>query len=173
MINTKQLHDISPLTLKKWLDNNEVLLIDVREAEEFAAEHIPGAKFMPLSRFKPTAIPQDSNKKIVLQCKSGNRTRQAAQKMFDAGFTEASHLQGGILAWKAAGYPTEAKKNLAISFHTVQVIAGLLVCLGTVLGAFVSPVFLIISGFVGVGLIFVGITPLLDNSKKNTTVLNH
>ncbi|GAB4526336.1 MAG: rhodanese-like domain-containing protein [Pleurocapsa sp.] len=169
MITTTQLEEISPFSLKQMLDSDGVLLIDVREAEEFAAEHIPGAKLMPLSSFEPTAIPQDSNKKIVLQCRSGSRTRQAAQKMFDAGFTEACHLQGGISAWKAAGYPTEIQKNAPISmFRQVQIVAGLLVCLGTVLGALISPWFLIVSGFVGAGLIFAGVT----NTCAMATLLN-
>ena len=70
----QQLKEINAFTLKQWLDNNEVLLIDVREPGEFAVEHISGAKLMPLSQFAPTVIPQDSNKKIVLQCQSGNRS---------------------------------------------------------------------------------------------------
>jgi rhodanese-related sulfurtransferase len=158
MITTTQLQEINPFTLKQLLDKNRVLLIDVREADEFATEHIPGAKLMPLSHFEPTAIPRNSNKKIVLQCKSGNRTRQAAQKMFEAGFTEACHLQGGISAWKAAGYPVQVEKNTPISmFSQVQIVAGLLVCLGTILGALISPWFLILSGLVGAGLIFAGV----------------
>ncbi len=59
----QQLKEINAFTLKQWLDNNEVLLIDVREPGEFAVEHISGAKLMPLSQFAPTVIPQDSNKK--------------------------------------------------------------------------------------------------------------
>ena len=140
----QQLKEINAFTLKQWLDNNEVLLIDVREPGEFAVEHISGAKLMPLSQFAPTVIPQDSNKKIVLQCQSGNRSAQAAQKMFDAGFTEVFHLQGGLPTWKAAGSPTKVNKNAPISmFRQVQIVAGALVFLGTALGAFVSPWFLI------------------------------
>lgn len=159
MTITNQLQEINAVTLKKWLENNKALLIDVREPGEFFAEHIPGAKLMSLSQFDSTAIPQDSNKKIVFQCQSGNRSAQAAQKMFDLGFNEVFHLRGGLPTWKAAGYPTKVNKNAPISmFRQVQIVAGSLVLIGTILGAFVSPWCLILSGFVGAGLVFAGVT---------------
>ena len=159
MTTTNQLQEINAVTLKKWLDRRKVLLIDVREPGEFAAEHIAGAKLLSLSGFDATIIPQDTDKKIVLQCQSGNRSARAAQKMFDLGFEEVYHLQGGLPTWKAAGYPTQVNKNAPISmFRQVQIVAGSLVFLGTILGAFVSPWFLVISGFVGCGLVFAGVT---------------
>lgn len=159
MTTTNQLQEINAVTLKKWLDDKEVLLIDVREPGEFAAEYIPGAKLMSLSDFDHHRIPQDLDKRIVLQCQSGKRSAQAAQKMFEAGFTKVFHLQGGLPTWKAAGYPTVVNKNAPISmFRQVQIVAGSLVFSGTILGAFVSPWFLILSGFVGAGLVFAGIT---------------
>lgn len=159
MTTTNQLQEINAVTLKKWLDQKEALLIDVREPGEYAAEHIAGAKLISLSQFDSTVIPHDSNQKIVLQCQSGNRSAQAAQKMLDAGFKEIFHLQGGLPTWKAAGYPTVVNKNAPISmFRQVQIVAGSLVSIGTILGAFVSPWFLILSGFVGAGLVFAGVT---------------
>lgn len=159
MTTTRQLKEINAVTLKKWLRQDTALLIDVREPGEFFAEHISGAKLISLSRFEPQVLPQDNSKKIVLQCQSGTRSAQAAQKMFDAGFNEVFHLRGGLPTWKAAGYPTKVNKKAPISmFRQVQIVAGSLVFLGTVLGAFVSPWYLILSGFVGAGLIFAGIS---------------
>lgn len=88
MTTTNQLQEIDAVTLKKWLYQKQALLIDVREPSEFAAEHIPGAKLMSLSGFDPTIIPHNSDRKIVLQCQSGRRSTQAAQKMFGLGFEE-------------------------------------------------------------------------------------
>ncbi len=157
--NNRQLQEINAVTLKKWLDKKEALLIDVREPSEFATEHIPSAKLMSLSQFDSSMISQNTNKKIVLQCQSGKRSAQAAQKMFDAGFRDVFHLQGGLPTWKAAGYPTQVNRNAPISmFRQVQIVAGSLVFLGTILGAFISPWFLILSGFVGMGLVFAGVT---------------
>ncbi len=159
MTQTNQLQEINAITLKKWLERQKALLIDVREPAEFVSEHIRGAKLMSLANFDPTLIPQDGNQKIVLQCQSGKRSAKAAQKMFEAGFSEVFHLQGGLPTWKAAGYPTEVNKNAPISmFRQVQIVAGSLVFLGTVLGAFVSPWFLILSGLVGGGLVFAGVS---------------
>ncbi|MFM6158991.1 MAG: rhodanese-like domain-containing protein, partial [Sphaerospermopsis kisseleviana] len=92
-------------------------------------------------------------------CQSGNRSNKAAQKLIQAGFTDFSQLQGGMTAWKQSGYPTKVNKNAPISLmRQVQIVAGTLVFTGTILGAFVSPWFLILSGFVGAGLVFAGVT---------------
>ncbi len=154
-----KLQEVDAATLKQLMEEDRALLIDVREKNEFAAEHIPGAKLMPLSHFHPGKISNEAHRKIVLQCKSGNRSAKAADKMFAAGFKEVIHLKGGLPTWKNAGYPTQMNKKAPISmFRQVQIVAGSLVFLGTVLGAFVSPWFLILSGFVGAGLVFAGIT---------------
>lgn len=154
-----KLHEISPSTLKQWLEDQNITLIDVREPVEYAGEHITGSKLHPLSQFDPYQFSPENQAKLVLYCQSSNRSRQAAQKLTQAGFTEVGHLTGGITAWKNAGYPTEKSRNAPISlFRQVQIVAGSLVFLGTLLGAFVSPYFLLLSGFVGAGLVFAGVT---------------
>nr|WP_228041063.1 rhodanese-like domain-containing protein [Nodosilinea sp. LEGE 07088] len=154
-----QLQEIDVSMLKHWLDRGEAVLIDVREPTEYASEHIPGARLMPLSAFDPSKLMPLTDKRIVLQCQSGNRSTQAAQKMLAAGFDQVAHLQGGLPTWKAAGYKTEVNKNAPISmFRQVQIVAGSLVLIGTVLGAWISPWFLLLSGLVGTGLAFAGIT---------------
>lgn len=157
--SSDRLQIVDAKTLKHWLDADHVELIDVREPSEHAGEHIPGAKLVPLSKFDSSQIPSDTDKKVVLHCQSGNRSTQAAQKLLANGFEQVIHLQGGITSWKQAGYPTRINKNAPISLmRQVQIVAGSLVLLGTLLGAFVSPWFLILSGFVGAGLTFAGIT---------------
>lgn len=161
MTTTKKisrLQTVDAKTLRDWIDQGTVELIDVREPSEYASEHIPGAKLVPLSRFDPSQI-QNTHNKLILHCQSGNRSAQAAQKLLANGFEQVTHLQGGISAWKQAGYPTQVNKNAPISLmRQVQIVAGSLVLLGTLLGAFISPWFLILSGFVGAGLTFAGIT---------------
>ncbi|MCT7973313.1 rhodanese-like domain-containing protein [Laspinema olomoucense] len=156
---TNQLLEIDALTLKNGLDQQKISLLDVRETGEFAGEHIKGATLLPLSQFDPKSPKLQGGKDIVLYCQSGNRSRQAAQKLLAAGVTEVMQLKGGINAWKQAGYSVEMKKNAPISiFRQVQIVAGTLVFTGTVLGYFVNPGFLILSGFVGAGLVFAGIS---------------
>jgi len=154
-----KLQTVDAPTLKQLLEQQAITLIDVREAAEYAGEHIPGAKLVSLSQLNPRKLAHDEEKTLVLYCRSGNRSTMAAQKLFDAGFTEVTHLQGGMGAWKQAGYPTKVNKNAPISLmRQVQIVAGSLVVTGTLLGVFVSPSFLLISGFVGAGLLFAGIT---------------
>lgn len=154
-----KLQVVDAKTLKKWLDRQVVTLIDVREPVEHAGESIPDSILIPLSSFEPNKVPNDSNKKLVIYCKSGHRSHQAAQKLLAAGFKNVTCLESGISDWKEAGYQTKINKNAPISImRQVQIVAGSLVLIGTLLGVFASPWFLIISSFVGAGLTFAGIT---------------
>ncbi|MEM9538351.1 MAG: rhodanese-like domain-containing protein [Cyanobacteria bacterium P01_E01_bin.42] len=150
---------IASSVLKEWLDADKITLIDVREPSEFAGEHISGAKRVSLSNFDVTQIPQDTNKTLVLYCQSQNRSQQAAKQLLAAGWHDIYELQGGLNAWKAENYPVKINKNAPISImRQVQIVAGSLVFTGTILGAFISPWFLILSGCVGAGLVFAGVT---------------
>lgn len=156
---TDQLKLVDAVTLKALLDAQNVILVDVREPVEYQEEHIQGAILVPLSSFDPQSIPVEENKPLILYCRSSNRSAQAAQKLFAAGFQEITHLKDGLTGWKQAGYPTQINRNVPISLmRQVQIVAGSLVVTGTLLGAFVSPWFLLLSGFVGSGLMFAGIT---------------
>lgn len=159
MTNNTRIQEIDAQTLKQWLDDRAVTLVDVRETVEHATERISGAKLHPLSQFDPQKLHPVEGKPLVLYCQSGNRSTQAAQKCVAAGFDSVIHLRGGISTWKSAGYGVEKSQNAPISlFRQVQIVAGSLVFLGTVLGVLVSPNFLLLSGFVGAGLVFAGIT---------------
>ncbi|MUG93648.1 DUF2892 domain-containing protein [Scytonema sp. UIC 10036] len=154
-----RLQTIDAQTLKTLIEQQAVTLIDVREPAEYAGEHIPGATLVSLSKFDPHKVPQDEDTQVVLYCRSGNRSTIAAQKLFDAGFAKVTHLDGGIGAWKEAGYSTKINKSAPVSLiRQVQIVAGSLVLIGTLLGVFVSSWFLLLSSFVGAGLIFAGIT---------------
>ena len=154
-----RLQTIAPATLQQWREQNQVILIDVREAGEYAGEHIQGAISIPLSRFESEKIPQDIHQQLVLYCQSSNRSAQAAQKLLLAGYGSVNHLKGGLNNWKEKGYETKINANGPISLiRQVQIVAGSLVLIGTIFGAFVSPWFLLLSGFVGAGLTFAGIT---------------
>ena len=82
-----------------------VLLLDVREQAEYASIHVPNSKLIPLpelsSRLKE--IEEYKNKPILVICHSGNRSSRAASLLQEAGFTQASSVNGGIMAWQKAG----------------------------------------------------------------------
>ena len=102
------LHELDAAEVHALLRAHQAELIDVREPPEFEAERIPGALLFPLSGFDAALLPVDPNKRLILQCGTGRRSAMAAQKLFAAGFREATHLKGGITAWKQAGLPTIA-----------------------------------------------------------------
>jgi rhodanese-related sulfurtransferase len=155
MGHRRVVHDIDPLTLKGWLDRDQAILVDVREPDEYAREHIAGARLMPLSRFDRAALPATGGKTVVLQCNSGNRSRQLAEQMGG----EWHHLDGGIQAWKRARLPVEADRHAPLPImRQVQIAAGSLVLLGQILAWAVAPAFGLLSALVGAGLIFAGMT---------------
>jgi rhodanese-related sulfurtransferase len=97
--------EISAEALKARLDAGTVLLVDVREPDEFAEGHIAGAVNLPLSRFVPDQLPDAAGRSVVLQCAGGKRSAMALDKCSAAQAAIDTHLAGGIGAWKSAGLP--------------------------------------------------------------------
>jgi rhodanese-related sulfurtransferase len=106
MFGAPKTRDLTPAQVKAALDAHEILLIDVREPAEFAAERIHGALNFPLSTFDPGALPAAGDKLVVFQCGSGKRSATAVGHCRKAGHDIDAHLAGGIMAWKAQGLPT-------------------------------------------------------------------
>jgi rhodanese-related sulfurtransferase len=154
-----ELNPINAIELKRRLDSGEAVLIDIRESDEHAREHILGARLAPLSAIDTHDFDRDHGKVAVFHCKSGMRTQANAARLLARGFRQAYFLDGGIEAWKAAGYGvhTNVKAPLEI-MRQVQITAGLLILTGVVLGWFVNPAFYALSAFVGAGLTFAGAT---------------
>ena len=98
------LKHINALEAKKLVDDG-ALLVDVREAYEHADENIPGARNEPLSRIAGADI--SGAPAVVFHCKSGARTRMNAQALESCTDADVYILDGGIEAWKAAGYPVK------------------------------------------------------------------
>lgn len=100
---TGQVEDIDVAALKALLAGGNIRLIDVRTAAEVAEGIIPGAEHIPLDRFDPGALDLGDGRDVVLYCRSGRRSNIAGERL--AAFTGApvKSLDGGILAWEAAG----------------------------------------------------------------------
>lgn len=142
----------------------EVDLIDVRMPTEFREVHVECAKNFPLDSLDPKKIAGSRNGRsgepLYLICRSGNRSSKAAQKFLDAGIENVVNVDGGTTAWVAEGLPVVRGKKAFPLMQQVQITAGFLVVLGVVLGYFVHPYFVGLSGFVGAGLMFAGCTGL-------------
>jgi rhodanese-related sulfurtransferase len=104
-----QVRDLTPQEVAQGLRDGRLLLVDVREPNETAVERFPGAILVPLSSFDPGAIPDPAGREVVFACRSGRRSVTASLAAQEQGFPYGSHLAGGMLAWKAAGLPTETR----------------------------------------------------------------
>lgn len=153
------LSPISPADLKRRLDKSDAILIDIREHDEHAREHILGARLAPLSAIDSHDFDREHDKAAVFHCKSGMRTQANAARLLARGFREAYYLDGGIEAWKSAGFPVHANRKAPLEImRQVQIVAGSLVLSGVLLGFLVHPIFLALAAFVGAGLAFAGAT---------------
>ena len=98
---------IDVATVKGLQGRDDVVLFDVREQSEYDAGHIAGVRLIPLGQVpaRMAEIPKD--KTVILTCRSGNRSGQAADYLRKQGYTNVHNMQGGILAWQQAGLPIE------------------------------------------------------------------
>ena len=102
-----RVENLTPDEVARGLSEGRMLLVDVREPNEVAVERYPDAAVVPLSTFDPAAIPDPQGRQVVFACRSGRRSVTASLAAQEQGYPYAAHLAGGILAWKAAGLPTE------------------------------------------------------------------
>ena len=154
---------ISPAQLAELCQSGKcVELVDVRTPVEFREVHLDIAKNVPLDQLDPASLMQSrtgsASEPLYLICRSGSRGQQACDKFAKAGFTNIINVEGGTLACVDAGLPvTRGQKAISLE-RQVRIAAGLLVVLGLVLGTVAHEGFLGLSGFVGIGLVFAGIT---------------
>jgi rhodanese-related sulfurtransferase len=100
--------EVSLDDLKQGLSDGSILLVDVREPDEYAVGHIPGASLNALQRFDPEALPKVPGKRVVLSCRSGKRSLNALALAQAAGRSDVrAHFAGGMLEWVDAGEPVE------------------------------------------------------------------
>jgi rhodanese-related sulfurtransferase len=102
-----RVENLTPSEVARGLTEGRMLLVDVREPNEVEAEAYPDAVVVPLSTFDPAAIPDPQGRRVVFACRSGRRSVTASLAAQERGYSYDAHLAGGILAWKAAGLPTE------------------------------------------------------------------
>jgi len=154
---TAQLHRISAHDLADQLATKGVTVIDVREPMEYASGHINGSLNIPLARIAQAELPRGP---LVLVCQSGNRSAKALNQLLQQGHPHpVADLVGGVPAWQQAGFPVRKLKGAPLPLmRQVQIAAGSLVLLGVILSQTVAPGWIWLSGFVGAGLTFAGIS---------------
>jgi rhodanese-related sulfurtransferase len=140
---------------------NLIDLIDVRTPVEFREVHVDFARNVPLDRLDAPSVQaargKNAGQPLYVICRSGSRGKQACEKLAAAGINVVN-VDGGTLAWDAAGLPVVRGKKAISLERQVRIAAGFLVLVGAVLAMTVHPYFAGLSAFVGAGLMFAGIT---------------
>jgi rhodanese-related sulfurtransferase len=145
-----------------WNAQKDLAVIDVRTPGEFATVHATGAKLHPLHDLDPEGFAQThgaKDKPVYILCKSGSRATQAAEQLLAAGFTRPFVVEGGTDAWMAAALPVERRgRNVIPLDRQMRTFAGFLIFLGALLAVLGHPVFVWVPLFMGLGLVFSGLT---------------
>ena len=150
---TAILHPLTPQQVRERLDAGRAILVDIREADEFARSHIAGAHSQPLSTWEKAHLSVDPDADVIFTCRSGMRTAGACDRPAVRVNGDAFVLEGGLNAWAKAGLPVATNADAPMEImRQVQIAAGALVLIGVVLGFLVSPAWFGLSGFVGAGL---------------------
>ena len=151
---------LSPADAARLMREQDALLVDVRGPDEHARSRIPGARNLPLDQLDDAALAAHQGKAVLFHCRSGMRTTgHAARLAACTGGMQAFIVEGGLDAWRKAGLPVQEDRRQPIEvMRQVQIVAGTLVLLGVLLGVFVHPAFYALSGFVGAGLVFAGVS---------------
>src|SRR3984885_15541337 len=109
-----RINEVDPAAVREQITNGAVL-VDVRETDEFAAGHIPGARHVPRGYLESRiegAVP-DRSQHVILYCASGQRSAYAARTLIDdLGYENVESMRGGITLWKDRGYEVDVPKTL-------------------------------------------------------------
>ncbi len=106
---SKPAREIAPAEADRRARAGEILLVDVREPNEWAAMHVAGAISAPLSTLATHLERLPSDKPVVFYCLGGKRSAAAIEQSRKLGFAHDTHVTGGITAWRQAGLPVVSK----------------------------------------------------------------
>jgi len=106
-IETGKIKNVNPEQFQKLLLLDEVQLVDVRTKEEFQAGHIKNAINIDVKddNFKSNTVKLKKDKPVLVYCRSGKRSSDAAEVLKEQGFKKIVSLEGGIISWEEADLP--------------------------------------------------------------------
>ena len=101
--------ELNTLDATRLMNQGPTLVLDVRDAQEFAAGHLPRARHIPLADLsnRISEIEKYKEKSVLVTCAKGPRSSSAAKRLRRAGFKSVFHLKGGLAAWQQASLPVE------------------------------------------------------------------
>ena len=145
--------------LKKIVDTDmrESIIIDVRSRGEHKGNRIPDVLNIPLDEIHNHIESLKHYKTVYVHCQSGNRSTKACKDLHVAGLSNVVNIEGGISEWESSGFATVKSRSVIPLNRQVFIVAGALILLGVGLSS-VNHYFIFISGFVGLGLLFAGVS---------------
>lgn len=110
---TRKHKTVSPNEAVVIMNDDQTIVVDVREPPEFAEGHIEGARNIPLGKLDERfgELESHKNKPIIVNCQSGTRSLAAGKKLTKLGFTQVYEMKGGIFAWKDQNLPMTKKRS--------------------------------------------------------------
>lgn len=145
---------VTPAEARRLIESG-AKLVDIRDRDEHAREHIPGAVNVPLAEIDRL----QADCPVIFHCRSGARTGANATRLALAANAPCYVVEGGMEAWRRAGFEVKTDRRQPLELmRQAQLVAGGLVLLGIALGFLVGPGFFAISAFVGAGLMQAGAT---------------
>ena len=163
---TAKLSPLSPAEVNARLVAGQAVLVDIREADEFARSHVAGALSRPLSQWEQAHLSIAPGGDVIFTCRSGARTSGACDRLAARVEGSAYVLDGGIDGWARSGLPLEVNRKAPMEImRQVQIAAGLLVLVGVLLGFTVSAAWFGMAAFVGAGLTFAGLSGFCGMAK--------
>ena len=151
-----------------------MIILDVREMEEFEAEHVPNSIWCPLSQFDllaPGILKNIKDSDILVMCRSGKRAQMAIGELdkFDFHQHKCSPFEGGLIQWKKEGKPVATKGSAFPIMRQFQIVASTLIFTAFILAKLIAPDFVYLALFVGFGLALAGYTgfcPMVNFLQK-------
>ena len=104
-------NQLDPTAAIRLMNNDDAVVLDVREAADFNNGHIKNAKNIPLSSLKSQldSLVKDKNTPVLAYCRSGNISGKASRILKSSGFSNVHNIAGGILSWQEANLPLTNK----------------------------------------------------------------
>ncbi len=99
--------DVTVAQTKALLGRPDVVILDVREQQEYDQGHIPGVKLIPTGQVQDRLSEIPTDKPVIVTCRSGNRSAAVTKLLREQGYTNVHNMEGGIVAWQGAGYPVD------------------------------------------------------------------
>lgn len=161
---------ISPEELEsRYVREANLLLVDVRAPAEYRALHVPRSVLAPLKGSAPAALLDrvaGKGTEVFLICRTGRRALKAASRIIEQTGIDVYVVEGGLVAWEAAGLPVVRRRRTFPIEHRVRTAAGSLVLLGSALGIVIHPAFWSIPLLVGGGLLIAGLADTFSPSLR-------